>query len=202
VAILAPQITLTKTADQSSITVGQTAGFTVTVTNGGAGTANGVTLSDPLPAGLGKDVNWQIDMTKGSPADFTITGGSTGSQSLALSSSFISVGDNLAAGQSISVHITAPTHTDDLGSASTIQCSIPCNFNGTAVPGNDTIWFNGAVAVSGLSSSQATTISCTGQVISFTANNHDYSCPVPNSTLTFVPGCTTATTGFNSQTNT
>ena len=46
-----PKLVVTKTADQSTITAGQTAGFTVTITNNGSGEATGVTLSDPLPAG-------------------------------------------------------------------------------------------------------------------------------------------------------
>ncbi len=46
-----PNLAVTKTADQSYITAGQTAGFTVTITNNGTVTDTGVTLSDPLPAG-------------------------------------------------------------------------------------------------------------------------------------------------------
>jgi uncharacterized repeat protein (TIGR01451 family) len=47
----APNLSLTKTADQSSITAGTKAGFIVTITNTGSGAASGLSLSDPLPAG-------------------------------------------------------------------------------------------------------------------------------------------------------
>ena len=56
-----PQISVTKTADASTIAAGQTAGYTVTITNTGTVTDTDVTLSDPLPAGAGNDINWQID---------------------------------------------------------------------------------------------------------------------------------------------
>jgi uncharacterized repeat protein (TIGR01451 family)/choice-of-anchor A domain-containing protein len=118
-----PSIKVVKTADQASIIAGQTAGFTVTITNDGTVTDTGVTLTDPLPAGIG-DINWQID-TSGTglgagtnPADFTITG-SVGSQSLRLSPSFLSGGDSLAPGQSIAVHITGLTSAADAGGATT-----------------------------------------------------------------------------------
>ena len=107
-----PSLAVTKTADQPSIIAGQTAGFTVTITNTGLVTDNGVTLSDALPPGTGGDVNWTIDTTVGNPTDFSVTG-AAGSQNLGLSTSFVSAGDSLAPGQSISVHITSPTNTND-----------------------------------------------------------------------------------------
>jgi choice-of-anchor A domain-containing protein/uncharacterized repeat protein (TIGR01451 family) len=112
VTVVAPDVTVTKTADQASVTAGQSAGFTVTIKNAGAGIATGVTLSDPLPAGAGKDINWVIDGT-GNPSDFAITG-AVGHQTLSLSGSFLTaLGDTLAAGQSISVHITGVTTPND-----------------------------------------------------------------------------------------
>ncbi len=110
-----PTISVTKTADSPTITGGGTAGYTVVITNNGTMTDNGVTLSDLLPAGAGSDINWQIDTTTGNPTDFQITG-SVGSQSLGLSSAFISgMGDSLAPGQSITVHITGLTSVIDAG---------------------------------------------------------------------------------------
>jgi uncharacterized repeat protein (TIGR01451 family) len=195
VTVGAPNVIVTKTADCAAITPGQTAGFTVTITNTGTATATGVTLSDPLPAGLGDDVVWSINTAKNTgnyvPADFVINGTTAGSQTLTLASSF---NGTLAPGQSIAVDITAPTYADDVSSNCTTQCAIPCNFNGTAIPGGDYIWFSCAVNVQGLSSSQSTTISCTGQTISFTCGGQNYSLPVPKGTLTFSPNCTTATT--------
>jgi choice-of-anchor A domain-containing protein/uncharacterized repeat protein (TIGR01451 family) len=117
VAVVAPGVTVTKTADQASVTAGQTAGFTVTIKNADAGTATGVTLSDPLPAGPGKDISWVIDAGKGNPSDFAVTG-AVGSQKLTLSGSFLTtLGDALAAGQSISVHITGVTTPNDATAA-------------------------------------------------------------------------------------
>src|SRR5437870_10055472 len=60
IAVVQPNISVTKTADQGTINAGDTAAFTIVVTNNGPGTANNVTLNDPLPAG----VAWSI-----SPAD-------------------------------------------------------------------------------------------------------------------------------------
>jgi uncharacterized repeat protein (TIGR01451 family) len=122
ITILAPDVDITKTADNSTITAGQTAGFTVTITNEGLATATGVTLTDPLPAGTGGDVNWSIDTTTGNSADFVITG-SVGHQSLVLSASFLA-SDTLAAGASISVHITSPTNGADT-SATTFTGTLP-----------------------------------------------------------------------------
>jgi choice-of-anchor A domain-containing protein/uncharacterized repeat protein (TIGR01451 family) len=114
VAVVAPDVTVTKTADQASITAGQIAGFTVTIKNAGAGIATGVTLSDPLPAGPGQDIIWSIDTGTGNPSDFAVTGGMD-HQALALSGSFLTtLGDALAAGQWISVHITGVTTTSDV----------------------------------------------------------------------------------------
>ena len=115
-----PQITVVKTADQTSILAGQTAGFTVTITNNGTATDTGVTLTDHLPPGTATDINWTIDTSNTglgagtNPGAFLITGtGPTQSQSLGLSSSFVSGGDSLAPGQSISVHITSATNSGD-----------------------------------------------------------------------------------------
>ncbi len=142
-----PNVVVTKTADRSSIAAGMTAGYTVTITSTGTGTATGVTLSDPLPAGSGGDVNWMIDGTVGSPADFTITG-SPGHQSLTLSSYFLTtLGDSLAPGASISVHITSPTNTGDANGG-----ALASSFNtaGTAASGFVTLGTASNYSVLGL----------------------------------------------------
>ena len=157
---------------------GQTAGYTVTITNTGTSTASGITLSYPLPAGKGGDIVWSIDTTTDTPSDFTITG-SKGSQQLVLSSTFTGTAkgdgdDSLAAGQSISVHITAMTYADDAAASCTTTCSIGNNFNGTSVSAGDYLWFNCAVNCTGLSSSVPTTVCFTGQTISFTCGSQNY----------------------------
>jgi uncharacterized repeat protein (TIGR01451 family) len=55
--VLCPSIGVTKTADVSTVNAGDQVGFTVTVTNTGAGTAHGVMVTDTLPSGIA----WSID---------------------------------------------------------------------------------------------------------------------------------------------
>ena len=95
-ALQAPSLGITKTADASSVTVGQSIGFTITVNNAaGAGTAKGVKLTDTLLTVSGG--SWAIDKLNSSPG-CTITAG-------VLECPW---GD-LAAGNSRSVHITSST---------------------------------------------------------------------------------------------
>src|SRR5262249_25723523 len=51
-------IHIVKTADAAQVNAGDQIGFTLTVSNSGAGNAYGVTLSDPLPTKAG--LSWQI----------------------------------------------------------------------------------------------------------------------------------------------
>ena len=67
-----PSLTVTKTADATSVNAGQQIGFGVTVTNNGAGTATNVTLSDPLPGGDG--IDWSISPAYAGPGTCTING--------------------------------------------------------------------------------------------------------------------------------
>jgi uncharacterized repeat protein (TIGR01451 family) len=57
IAVDCPDIEVTKTADQGTISAGDSAAFTVVVTNHGPGTAHDVHVEDTLPAG----VSWAID---------------------------------------------------------------------------------------------------------------------------------------------
>ena len=84
---------------------GDQVGFTVEVKNTGTGTAKGVALSDPLPAGSGTGVTWAVDGSTGTPAKFVLAG-AKGSQTLTLASG------TLAAGADYVVHITATTSFD------------------------------------------------------------------------------------------
>ena len=108
-----PSLTVTKTADAATVTPGSIAGFTVTITNTSTVTDNDVTLTDPLPAGAGGDINWTIDSKTGNPSDFAITG-ATGSQVLTLNPSSFT----LASGVSLSVHITGLTSANDATTSS------------------------------------------------------------------------------------
>src|SRR5262249_55567172 len=73
VTVQAPDVKVVKTADASPINAGATAGFTVTVSNIGLGTASGVTLTDALPVGLGNDIQWAIAADSVNAAAFKIT---------------------------------------------------------------------------------------------------------------------------------
>jgi uncharacterized repeat protein (TIGR01451 family) len=135
----APDVDVLKTPDQATIIAGSQAGFTITVTNEGLVTATGVTLNDPLPAGLGNDINWTIDSTAAgtNPSYFTITG-AVGSQVLTLSSAF---SGSLMPGQSISVHVVGLTSTKDVSSPTTSPTPGPSILPGTELTSS------GAVAV-------------------------------------------------------
>src|SRR5260370_1155920 len=113
-------IKITKTADAGTVNAGDLIGFTVTVTNTGAGTAHGVTVSDPLPAGSGTGVTWSID-TQSNPA-LCSTSGTKPSQALSCGPT------DLAAGASFSVHVTAATAAS--------ECTVYDN-TATAASSND-----------------------------------------------------------------
>ena len=70
-AVLCASLSITKTPDASSVSAGGTIGFTITLTNGGAGDSTGTTLTDPLPSGPG--ISWAIASSSG-PATCKITG--------------------------------------------------------------------------------------------------------------------------------
>ena len=95
IVVNCPDVEVEKTADDPTINAGQTAAFTIVVTNNGPGTATSVTLNDTLPAG----VVWTEDSD-----DCTITAN-------VLSCDF---GD-LGVGESRTIHLTGPTDAADCG---------------------------------------------------------------------------------------
>ncbi|HEX6868634.1 MAG TPA: hypothetical protein VF119_07495, partial [Candidatus Limnocylindrales bacterium] len=102
---------LTKTADAESVAAGAQIGFTVTASNSsaaGTGTARGVVIDDPLPAGTG--VDWSI---ASGPADCSITG-SAPSQTLHCTAV------DLAPGAGESVHVVSGTGTGSAGTYSNL----------------------------------------------------------------------------------
>ena len=78
---------------------------------------------------------------------------------------------------------------------------ITSNFNGTAIAAGSTVWFNSVLKVSGLGAAPVTLDVVNGE-IDFTANGTAYAVAVPNATITFTPGATTAATAFNAGANT
>jgi uncharacterized repeat protein (TIGR01451 family) len=106
--VLCASIHVNKTSDAASVSAGTPIGFTVTISNNGAGSATGVTMSDALPGGnTATPVHWVIDQGTGNPSSFSISG-SDGSQQLTLNGQPIS----LNAGASLVVHVTAATNAN------------------------------------------------------------------------------------------
>src|SRR2546430_378553 len=66
-----PSLSVTKTADNTSVDAGDPIWFTIEVANGGPGTAKNVTLADPLPAGTAAD--WGVDPAYPGPGTLSIT---------------------------------------------------------------------------------------------------------------------------------
>jgi hypothetical protein len=75
--------------------------------------------------------------------------------------------------------------------------AIAANFNGEHIDAGDTIWFNSAGQVSGLETETATLRITDGQ-ISFAANGTNYTVDVPDTTVTFSPLATSASTTYTS----
>src|SRR5262249_43039695 len=75
--------------------------------------------------------------------------------------------------------------------------AITSNFNGTAVPAGDYIWFSSVAKVKGVGSPPLT-LRVTDQPITFTASGTAYTLNVPDTVLTLTPGATTAATTFDS----
>jgi uncharacterized repeat protein (TIGR01451 family) len=74
VRVLEPaQLTLTKTVDKDVLEVGDTANFTIVVSNTGEATAKAVRLTDVLPAGLlGTNLDETFDLAGGATKTFTL----------------------------------------------------------------------------------------------------------------------------------
>jgi hypothetical protein len=78
--------------------------------------------------------------------------------------------------------------------------AITGNFNGTAIPAGDYLWFSSVAKVQGVGTAPVT-LQFTGQTIDFVAGSTPYHLAVPNSVVTLSPTATTATT-FDTATNT
>jgi uncharacterized repeat protein (TIGR01451 family) len=104
--VLFPNLQITKTADDATVSAGDQIGYTLTVTNNGPGKAYGVTLSDTLPTNAG--LNWSV-------------AGTTGGWSCSITAGVLSCGGanfNLNVGASASVHLTSPTTMATCGTVS------------------------------------------------------------------------------------
>ena len=108
-SVLAPALSITKTADAAAVSTGTSIGFTVEVSNspdGATGIASGVKLSDPLPGGTG--VSWSVTPSYSGPGSCSITGSAP---SQTLSCSF----GSMAPGASASVHVSSATTASSAG---------------------------------------------------------------------------------------
>jgi uncharacterized repeat protein (TIGR01451 family) len=63
ITVQCPDLTITKVADKGSVSAGDQAGYTLTVTNNGPGKAFDVVLNDTLPANPG--LSWSVESTTG-----------------------------------------------------------------------------------------------------------------------------------------
>jgi hypothetical protein len=75
--------------------------------------------------------------------------------------------------------------------------SIVANFNPTAIPAGDTVWFDGAFKVSGLGSATTVNVNVTNQAITFTAAGTNYSVDLPDSNINLAKTTTVATTSYD-----
>jgi len=103
IAVLCAHIKITKVADESPVSAGDPIGYTITVSNHGAGTARGVTMTDTLPTTTG--TSWTV-------------GTHSAGWSCAITAGVLTCGGStttLGAGGSLDVHVTSPTTSASCG---------------------------------------------------------------------------------------
>ncbi len=100
--VLCADVVVQKTADDDSVNIGDDIGFGLTISNNGDGTALGVDVEDPLPAGQG--VDWALDGSTG-PLNCSIEG-SPPSETLKCTGDLSPSGQ---AGDTQTVHVTSST---------------------------------------------------------------------------------------------
>jgi uncharacterized repeat protein (TIGR01451 family) len=155
IIVLCPDITVTKSADASSVNAGDPIGFSILVSNIGPGEAKSVTLSDSLPPGVG--MVWTIDALN-SDSSCTITGGNS------LSCSF----GNIPSTGSKKVHVTSPTTPANCGSVSNTATASATNERASDATNNS------STAVIVLNDVTAPVITLNGQTITLWSPNHKY----------------------------
>lgn len=74
------------------------------------------------------------------------------------------------------------------------------NFNGTAINGGNTIWFNANLQLTGSLPKEAFNIYAVDGSVSFTSGSQVYTVAIPNATISFDPSSTKPTTTFDSKT--
>jgi uncharacterized repeat protein (TIGR01451 family) len=121
------ELAISKTADDSVVSAGDTIGYTITVTNNGAGTAKGVVVHDTLPTNPG--LVWTIDAAN-----------SDSGCSIAAGELTCNFGD-MASGTSKHVHLTSPTTAATCGEVVNAASATTTN-DGNPSTGDVTITVN------------------------------------------------------------
>ena len=132
-------LALTKTADAATVNAGDPIGFTVTVANTGAGTAKGVLVHDPLPTE--PDIAWTISPAYTGQGSCAITGSSSPALDCQL-------GD-LAAGLSVSVHISSTTDGQSCGTLNNTATLTSTNAPGLTASASTQVVCGAALAATG-----------------------------------------------------
>jgi uncharacterized repeat protein (TIGR01451 family) len=128
-AICPVALGVTKTAAPNPYVPGQLLTYTVTVTNGGPGTAQGVAISDPLPSALaGAGFTWTCSATTGSTCTASGAGNITDTVTIAVGGTLIyTVTGTVPAAASgtltNTVTVTPPTGTNDPGCTPTCSAT-------------------------------------------------------------------------------
>jgi hypothetical protein len=78
---------------------------------------------------------------------------------------------------------------------------ISSNFNGTAIPAGDTIWFNSVMKVSGLGTAPVTVFVKAASVDFTDKLGNNYHVPMPDAVITFNPSAASAATAFDTAAN-
>jgi uncharacterized repeat protein (TIGR01451 family) len=197
---VAPSLSITKTADAPLVSAGDNIGFTVSVANNGQGTANNVTINDPLPGGAG--VSWSISPAYSGPGTCSVTGVP---QTQTLSCSL----GALAPGATASVHVTSSTTRSSCGvydnsatvaatnngtvppatASTTVQCpilSLTKTADASAVSAGEDIGFTVTVQNLGPGTAKSVTLSDplpTGTGISWSIDPANAACTITTGTL-------------------
>ena len=107
ITVNCPNLTITKSADNGTISAGDLAAYTIVVTNEGPGTATNVHVQENVPAG----VTWTVSVEDPQPAGSGCTSSVASDQPQSISCDFSS----LAAGASVTIHLSGETTTANCG---------------------------------------------------------------------------------------
>jgi uncharacterized repeat protein (TIGR01451 family) len=182
ITVNCPNLTINKTADSSSVNAGQQIGFTVTLTNSGAGNATGVTLTDTLPSAGG--LTWTLDTAGSSiPAGISCGISNTTPQVLSCGTSPSTTGTfTLPAGSTIKLHITSPTSTATCGATISNTATFTSSNGGTGSSSTVTITVN--CAILHVTKTPCPTTAVPGGILTYTITySNSGAAPATNSVL-------------------